>query len=228
MTKLRATLLIFYNIDMDWYTFINKETQQDYYKKLEDFINNEAKSHVIFPERTNMFNCFKYAEPKDIRVVIVGQDPYYTPGYANGLAFAVNQGVQLPKSLINIFKELEDDLGIHKTNSDLKDWAKQGVLLLNRVMTVNKDQPNSHKNKGWEIFTTKVIKFLNNDFDNIVFILWGNNAQELIPYIDPSRHLIIKSSHPSPLGYYKSFKGSKPFSKTNNYLKSHNKKKINW
>lgn len=213
---------------MDWYKFIESQTQQDYYKKLISFIENEAKTHVVYPTREHMFNCFKYAEPKDIKVVIVGQDPYYTPGYANGLAFAVNQGVQLPKSLINIFKELEEDLGIKKTNGDLVDWAKQGVLLLNRVMTVNKDQPNSHKNKGWETFTTNVIEFLSGNFDNIVFVLWGNNAQELASHIDERRHLIIKSSHPSPLSYHQSFKGSKPFSKINAYLASHNKQIIKW
>lgn len=213
---------------MDWYKFIESQTQQDYYKKLISFIENEAKTHVVYPTREHMFDCFKYAEPKDIKVVIVGQDPYYTPGYANGLAFAVNQGVQLPKSLINIFKELEEDLGIKKTNGDLVDWTKQGVLLLNRVMTVNKDQPNSHRKQGWETFTTNVIEFLSDNYDNIVFVLWGNNAQELTSHIDTRRHLIIKSSHPSPLSYHQGFKGSKPFSKINDYLASHNKQIIKW
>lgn len=213
---------------MNWHQFITQQRQQDYFKKLSHFILEQEMHHTIYPFKDRIFACFNYFEPKDTKVVIVGQDPYYTPGFANGLAFAVNQGVQLPKSLINIFKELEADLGIKKTNSDLIDWAKQGVLLLNRVMTVNRGQPNSHKNKGWEIFTTNVIKYLSDNYKNIVFILWGNNAQELIPYIDDKKHLIIKSSHPSPLGYYKSFKGSKPFSKTNNYLIKHKKSPIKW
>lgn len=213
---------------MNWKQFINHEKQKKYFKSLEEFINIQAKTNIIYPAKDKIFACFDYFDPVETKVVIVGQDPYYTPGYANGLAFAVNQGVQWPKSLINIFNELKDDLNITKTNSDLISWAKQGVLLLNRVMTVNKNQPNSHKNKGWEQFTTNVIKYLNDNFEHIVFVLWGNNAQELIPYIDSNKHLIIKSSHPSPLGYYRSFKGSKPFSKINNYLIKNSKKPIVW
>lgn len=213
---------------MNWQEFIEQERKQIYFRQLEDFIDKQARIYTIYPNKDKIFACFNYFKPEDTKVVIVGQDPYYTPGFANGLAFAVNQGINLPKSLINIFKELEDDLGIKKTNGDLISWAKQGVLLLNRVMTVNEGLPNSHKNKGWETFTTNVIKFLNDNYQHLVFVLWGNNAQELIPYIDTNKHLIVKSSHPSPLGYYKSFKGSKPFSKINNYLIKFNKKPINW
>lgn len=213
---------------MNWQEFIEQERKQIYFRQLEDFIDKQERIYTIYPNKDKIFACFNYFKPEDTKVVIVGQDPYYTPGFANGLAFAVNQGINLPKSLINIFKELEDDLGIKKDSGDLISWAKQGVLLLNRVMTVNEGLPNSHKNKGWETFTTNVIKFLNDNYQHLVFVLWGNNAQELIPYIDINKHLIVKSSHPSPLGYYKSFKGSKPFSKINNYLIKFNKKPINW
>ncbi|XQP55523.1 MAG: uracil-DNA glycosylase [Mycoplasmoidaceae bacterium] len=213
---------------MDWKQFIQQEINKDYFLNLIKFINSEGKTKEIFPDPENLFACFHYFNIKETKVVIVGQDPYHTPGFANGLAFAVNEGVQTPKSLINIFKELKDDLGIDRTDTELKDWAAQGVLLLNRVLTVNKGEPNSHKNHGWEHFTTAVIKTINDQCNNVVFVLWGNNAQELIPYIDTSKHLIIASSHPSPLGYYKSFKGSKPFSKINAYLTKHNKKPIKW
>lgn len=213
---------------MDWKQFIQQEINKDYFLNLIKFINSEGKTKEIFPDPENLFACFHYFNIKETKVVIVGQDPYHTPGFANGLAFAVNEGVQTPKSLINIFKELKEDLGINRTDTELKDWAAQGVLLLNRVLTVNKGEPNSHKNHGWEQFTTAVIKLINDQCNNVVFVLWGNNAQELIPYIDTTKHLIIASSHPSPLGYYKSFKGSKPFSKINAYLTKHNKKPIKW
>ena len=213
---------------MNWKQFIQNEVNKDYFLKLMKFVNKEGQTHEIFPEPENLFACFHYFNIEETKVVIVGQDPYQTPGFANGLAFAVNQGVQTPKSLINIFKELKDDLGIERTDTELKDWAAQGVLLLNRVLTVNEGQSNSHKNQGWEQFTNEVIKTVNDKCKNVVFVLWGNNAQELKPLIDESKHLVICSSHPSPLGYYKSFKGSKPFSKINQYLKQHNKKEIKW
>lgn len=213
---------------MNWKQFIQAEVNKDYFLKLIKFINNEGKTHEIFPEPENLFACFHYFNIEETKVVIVGQDPYQTPGFANGLAFAVNESVQTPKSLINIFKELKDDLGIEKKDTELKDWAAQGVLLLNRVLTVNEGQSNSHKNQGWEQFTNEVIKTVNEKCNNVVFVLWGNNAQEVIPLIDTKKHLIIASSHPSPLGYYRSFKGSKPFSKINNYLKQHHKAPIKW
>jgi len=213
---------------MNWNKFIESEKTKPYFQKLDSFLKEQEKEHVIYPTKDRIFACFNYFNIEDTKVVIVGQDPYFTPGYANGLAFAVNEGIETPKSLINIFKELKDDLGIEKTNATLVDWANQGVLLLNRVMTVNKNEPNSHRKQGWEEFTNNVIKYINDNCNNVVFVLWGNNAQELIPLIDQNKHLIIKSSHPSPLGYYHSFKGSKPFSKINNYLISKNKKPIKW
>ncbi|XQP55225.1 MAG: uracil-DNA glycosylase [Mycoplasmoidaceae bacterium] len=213
---------------MKWREFIQKEINKDYFLKLIKFINNEGNSHEIYPEPERLFACFRFFDVEETKVVIVGQDPYHTPGFANGLAFAVNQGVTMPKSLVNIFKELKEDVGVSRLDTELTDWAGQGVLLLNRVMTVNKGQPNSHKGHGWETFTNEVIKLVNDKCNNVVFVLWGNNAQELKPLIDEKKHLIICSSHPSPLGYYKSFKGSKPFSKINSYLKEHNKKEIKW
>lgn len=213
---------------MDWKDFIAQEVNKDYFLKLIKFVNGQGNDHMIFPHPDDLFAAFHYFNVKETRVVIVGQDPYQTKGFANGLAFAVNKGVKTPKSLINIFKELKDDLGIDRKDTELKDWAAQGVLLLNRVLTVNEGESNSHKNQGWETFTNAVIKKINDECQNVVFILWGNNAQELKPLIDDKKHLILCSSHPSPLGYYKSFKGSKPFSKTNKYLTDHKLKPIKW
>lgn len=213
---------------MKWREFIQEEVNKDYFLKLIKYVNNQGETNEIYPSPERLFAAFNYFDVEETNVVIVGQDPYSTPGYANGLAFAVNQGVVMPKSLVNIFKELKDDLGISRLDTQLTDWAGQGVLLLNRVLTVNKGQPNSHKNHGWETFTDAAIKLVNDKCKNIVFILWGNNAQQLKPLIDQSKHLVLCSSHPSPLGYYRSFKGSKPFSKTNWYLKQHKKKPIKW
>ncbi len=213
---------------MKWREFIQQEVNKDYFLALIKFVNKQGQTNEIYPSPENLFACFHFFDVEETKVVIVGQDPYHTPGYANGLAFAVNQGVTIPKSLINIFKELNQDLGISRLDTELKDWAAQGVLLLNRVLTVNKGKPNSHKNQGWEQFTNAVIQLINDKCKNVVFVLWGNNAQELKPLINPKKHLIICSSHPSPLGYYKSFKGSKPFSKINKYLIKHQKSPIKW
>lgn len=213
---------------MDWRNFIEKEANKDYFLNLMKWINKQGETHMIFPHPDDLFTAFHYFNIKETKVVIVGQDPYQTPGFANGLAFAVNHGVQTPKSLINIFKELKDDLGIERTDTELKDWAAQGVLLLNRVLTVNEGLSNSHKGQGWETFTNAVIKEVNDKCEHVVFVLWGNNAQELKPLINEKKHSIICSSHPSPLGYYKSFKGSKPFSKINKYLLEHSQKPIKW
>lgn len=213
---------------MKWKDFIQQEVNKPYFRELSKFVNKQGNDNEIYPQPEKLFACFHFFEVEETKVVIVGQDPYHTPGFANGLAFAVNQGVQIPKSLINIFKELKDDLGIERTDTELRDWAAQGVLLLNRVMTVSKGKPNSHKGHGWETFTTEAIKLINYRCEHVVFVLWGNNAQELKEYIDPNKHLILCASHPSPLGYYKSFKGSKPFSKINAYLKQHHKSEIKW
>ena len=213
---------------MEWREFIQQEVNKDYFLNLMKFVNKEGQTHEIYPEPEQLFACFRFFKVEETKVVIVGQDPYHTPGFANGLAFAVNQGVVMPKSLVNIFKELREDVGVARLDTELRDWAAQGVLLLNRVLTVNKAQPNSHKGHGWEQFTNAAIKLINDKCEHVVFVLWGNNAQELKPLIDEKKHLVLCSSHPSPLGYYKSFKGSKPFSKINAYLKKHNKKEIKW
>jgi len=213
---------------MDWNKYIEAEKDKDYFKQLSAFIKQQEQNHTIFPNKDRVFACFNYFNIADTKVVIVGQDPYQTPGYANGLCFAVNKGVETPKSLINIFKELESDLGIKHTDTTLVDWASQGVLLLNRVLTVNSGLSNSHRNKGWEEFTNHMIRLVNDKANHVVFVLWGNNAQELEELIDQSKHLVIKTSHPSPLGYYRSFKGSKPFSKINDYLAANGKEPIKW
>lgn len=213
---------------LTWDNIFADEFKQEYYLLLKSFIENNAKSSIIFPSKENIFLAFDLCPFSKIKVVIVGQDPYYSPNLANGLAFSVSNDKHISSSLKNIFKELKSDLNISRTCCDLSDWAKQGVLLINRVLTVTKGQPNSHKNKGWEIFTLNIIKKINHNLNNVVYILWGNDAQKLLPYIDNKQNLIITSSHPSPLGAYKSFFGSKPFSKTNIYLQKNNKKKICW
>jgi uracil-DNA glycosylase len=175
-----------------------------------------------------MFNALKYTSYDDIKVVILGQDPYHGEGEAHGLSFSVKENVTLPPSLINIFKELNNDLGIKRTSGTLVDWANQGVLLLNTVLTVEKDRPNSHKGKGWELFTDAIIKKINEKDDPVVFILWGNNAKAKKELITNKHHLVLESSHPSPFSCRYGFEGSKPFSKANKFLIKNENKPINW
>ena len=176
-----------------------------------------------------MFNAFNSTHLNNVKVVIIGQDPYHGQGQANGLSFSVNDGIPIPPSLLNIFKELESDLNIPIPNSgNLQSWANQGVLLLNTVLTVEKDNANSHKDLGWEIFTKKAIEIVSSKLNNIVFILWGKQAQSMEDVIDTSKHFIITSVHPSPLSAHRGFFGSNPFSKTNKFLKSKGIKPINW
>lgn len=219
---------LYNNIKTNWKQIIEIETKKDYFNNLFNFIIEQSKTNIIYPKASEVFRAFNFFDANDTKVVIVGQDPYHSPSFANGLSFAVHEGVQTPKSLQNIFKELNNDLGITRTNTTLEDWAKQGVMMLNRVLTVNKSQPNSHAGKGWELFTEKIIKYLNEENQNIVFVLWGNNAKTLSDLIDKSKHLIISSAHPSPFSAHYGFFGSKPFSKINNYLISKNKKSIEW
>jgi len=184
---------------------------------------------TIFPEKDNIFNALKLTDYNNVKVVIMGQDPYHGIGEAHGLSFSVQKGIKIPPSLQNIYKELEDDLGIPpKSHGDLSGWAKQGVLLLNAVLTVEKDKASSHKGMGWELFTDYIIKLLNNYPEPIVFILWGNFAREKKKYITNKKHLIIESSHPSPFSAYSGFFGSKPFSKANNFLIKNKKEPIDW
>ncbi|CAI6150284.1 MAG: Uracil-DNA glycosylase [uncultured Sulfurimonas sp.] len=212
-----------------WSLFLDTEFQKDYYINLLSFIKNEYKNKTIYPKEKDIFRAFNLLSPTKVKVVIIGQDPYHGPNQANGLAFSVTSNVKVPPSLKNIYKELVDDTncGI-PINGNLTSWAEQGVLLINSVMTVEKAAAHSHKNKGWEVFTDSVIRKLSSEYEKLVFILWGGPSQKKEQLIDISKHLVLKAPHPSPLSSYRGFFGSKPFSKTNDYLKIHNKKKINW
>lgn len=215
-------------INKKWDIILKEEMNKPYFKNLGIFVKNEYKKNIIYPEYENIFNALKYTDYDEVKVVILGQDPYHGPNEAHGLSFSVQKGVKRPPSLENIFKELYSDLGIVRTNNDLTDWAKEGVFLLNSIMTVIKDHPLSHKDKGWEIFTDNLIKMLNEREKPIVFILWGSFARSKKSLITNKRHYIIESPHPSPLSAYRGFFGSKPFSKTNNFLVSNGIEPVNW
>ena len=216
---------------MSWLDFIVKQQQQGYFKQLQLFIDQEEKAgKTIFPASEKRFNAFLLTELKDIKVVILGQDPYHGEGQAHGLSFSVQEGRKLPPSLRNIYKELADDLDWEAmpTSGDLTHWAKQGVLLLNTVLTVEKSTAGSHAKKGWEQFTDNVIEHINQETDGVVFLLWGSYAIKKSKMIDPSKHHILTAVHPSPLSAYRGFFGCKHFSQTNQLLKSQNKTIINW
>lgn len=215
-------------INKNWDVVLKEELKKDYFKNLGIFVKNEYKTKTIFPPYQNIFDALVFTDYDEVKVVILGQDPYHGLGEAHGLSFSVKEGIKMPPSLLNIFKELKSDLGINRTCTDLTDWAKQGVLLLNSIMTVQKDTPLSHKNKGWETFTDNIIKILNEREDPVIFILWGNFARSKKVLITNKQHKIIESAHPSPLSASRGFFGSKPFSKTNEYLKQLKKEKINW
>ncbi len=189
----------------------------------------EKKGKVIYPDKKDIFSAFEHTHFEDVKVVIIGQDPYHGEGQAHGLSFSVRPEIRLPPSLVNIYKEIKDDLGLSPPkNGSLVSWAEQGVLLLNSVLTVEKDKAGSHHKHGWEHFTDHVIEVLNREKKNLVFILWGSPAQKKASKVDEIKHLLIKSPHPSPLSSYRGFFGSKPFSKTNQYLKEHNLAEIQW
>lgn len=211
-----------------WDSILKEEFNKDYFKDLIKFLDKERKSKTIFPKSIDLYKALKLTDFDDVSVVILGQDPYHGDGEANGLCFSVNHGIQTPPSLKNIFKELKSDLNIERTDTDLSDWAKQGVLLLNTVLTVEKDKAFSHRGKGWEIFTDKIIEKLNEKEDPIVFVLWGNAARSKKVLLTNKKHMVVESAHPSPLSYNRGFKDSKPFSKVNSTLKSVNKKEIKW
>ncbi|KYH28694.1 MULTISPECIES: uracil-DNA glycosylase [Clostridium] len=213
----------------DWENLLQDEFKKNYYLKLRKFLINEYRTRIIYPNMYDIFNALHYTAYKDVKVVILGQDPYHGPNQAHGLSFSVKPGVPAPPSLMNIYKELHDDLGCYIPNNGyLKKWADQGVMLLNTVLTVRAGQANSHKNMGWEHFTDRVISLLNEREDPIVFILWGKNAQSKLSIINNPKHFIIKSVHPSPLSANRGFFGSKPFSKANNFLVSIGKEPIDW
>lgn len=212
-----------------WDILLKEEYQKDYFKKLIEFVKVEYKSKTIYPKQNEIFNAFRYTDFDNCKVVILGQDPYHGPNQAEGLSFSVKNEVLKPPSLQNIFKELESDLKIQfpKHNS-LKPWAQQGVLLLNAVLTVEEHKPTSHKDKGWENFTDNIIKIINKKETPVVFILWGSYAKKKKELITNPKHLIIESAHPSPFSARNGFFGSKPFSRTNEFLKKNNIKEIDW
>lgn len=216
-------------IGNDWDEILKDEFDKAYFKEIIVFLEEAYDNRTIFPPKSEIFNALKLSSYRDTKVLILGQDPYYNPGQANGLSFSVKEGVKIPPSLKNIYKELEADLEIPIADTgSLISWAKQGVLLLNTSLTVEEKKPNSHKNIGWQIFTDAIIKILNEKERPCVFILWGNNAISKERFITNPKHLIIKSSHPSPLSARRGFFGSKVFSRTNQFLKENKEKEINW
>lgn len=213
----------------DWAPLLEPEFTKTYYKQLRSFLEEEYKKAVIYPHMHDIFNALHYTAFSDVKVVILGQDPYHGPNQAHGLSFSVQHGVKQPPSLINIFKELESDLGyLPPSHGNLETWAKEGVLLLNTVLTVRKGDPHSHRHKGWEQFTDQVIRTLNEKPHPVVYLLWGAEAQKKQALIDPDKHLIITSPHPSPLSAYRGFFGSTPFSRANAYLTKAGLPEINW
>ena len=216
-------------IGNNWDNVLNEELKKEYFQELMSFIKNEYKTKTIYPKQSEVFNAFRYTDFDDVKVVILGQDPYHGPNQAEGLSFSVSNEVLKPPSLKNIFKELENDLGIkYPESNSLKPWAKEGVLLLNAVLTVEEHKPTSHKDKGWETFTDEIIRTINKKETPVVFILWGAYARKKKELITNPIHLVIESAHPSPFSAYNGFFGSKPFSKTNKFLKKNNIKEVNW
>ena len=213
----------------DWQELLEDELQKDYYQDLRKFLIGEYRTKKIFPDMYDIFNALHYTSYADTKVVILGQDPYHEPGQAHGLSFSVMPNVPPPPSLINIFKELHEDLGCKIPNNGyLRFWAEQGVLLLNTVLTVRAHQANSHRGQGWETFTDKIISLLNAHEKPIAFILWGRPARNKRSMITDPKHFIVESAHPSPLSAHNGFFGSQPFSQVNNFLKSIGEKEIDW
>ncbi|MCT4600567.1 MAG: uracil-DNA glycosylase [Marinifilaceae bacterium] len=218
-----------FTLSNKWTNILSSELNKDYYINLISFVKEEYSNKTIFPEKELVFNAFDKCDFDDIKVVILGQDPYHTPGAAHGLAFSVPDGEKIPPSLRNIFKEINEDLNKEiPTSGNLEKWAKQGVFMINATLTVEAHKAGSHQKKGWEQFTDAVIKKIADERENIVFLLWGSYAQKKANLIDDNKHCILKSVHPSPLSAYRGFFGCKHFSKTNEYLESKNIKSINW
>lgn len=213
----------------DWQDLLEEEFEKEYYKKLRKFLVKEYRTKTIYPDMYDIFNALHFTPYNKVKAVILGQDPYHGQDQAHGLSFSVKPGVPAPPSLVNIFKELNNDLGCYIPNNGfLKKWAEQGVLLLNTALTVRAGQANSHRNIGWENFTDRIIELLNEKENPIVFILWGNNAQSKMNIINNKNHYVIKAPHPSPLSAHRGFFGSKPFSKTNDLLISLGQEPIDW
>lgn len=214
----------------DWLAVLGGEFEQPYMQNLKAFLAQEkAQGKVIYPHSSDWFNAFKYTPLNQVKVVILGQDPYHGPNQAHGLCFSVRPGVKTPPSLVNIYKELQSDLGIQPVNHGyLTSWAKQGVLMINAVLTVEQANAGSHQKKGWEQFTDKVIHVINEQLDGVVFLLWGSYAQKKAAFVDQNKHLVLKSVHPSPLSAHRGFFGNHQFSQANEFLISRGKQPINW
>lgn len=216
-------------LDNEWDELLKVQFQKEYYLKLRLFLKQEYENYHIYPDMSNIFNALKYTSYNDVKAVILGQDPYHEVGQAHGLCFSVKKGVPKPPSLVNIFKELKEDLGISPPeHGELTQWAKNGVMLLNTVLTVKEGQANSHKNKGWEIFTDNIVQLLNDRQKPMVFILWGANAKEKLKLITNPKHMILTAAHPSPLSAFNGFFGCRHFSKTNDFLHNIGEKEISW
>ncbi len=213
----------------DWDELLSGEFEKPYYKELEGFLKTEFAEHTVYPDRKDIFTALTLTPIKEVKVVIFGQDPYHGEGQAHGLAFSVKPDVDIPPSLLNIYKELKAELGCYIPNSGcLTKWAKEGVLLLNNALTVRKDMPNSHKGKGWEIFTDKIAELLNNRKEPVIFLLWGANARSKKELINSSRHFILEAPHPSPLSASRGFFGCGHFKEVNSILRSINQAPIDW
>lgn len=212
----------------EWFKRIGAELNKPYFLKLKEFVATERTNYTVYPKEADVFNALKITPFEEVKVVLLGQDPYHGINQAHGLSFSVNHGIKSPPSLVNIFKELESDLGLPIPNhGNLTAWAKQGVLLLNATLTVRAGEPGSHQKKGWEEFTDSIIKLISDEKEHCVFLLWGNYARSKAPLINSTKHLVLEAAHPSPLARG-AFFGSKPFSKTNAYLQQHHKTPINW
>ena len=216
-------------ISNDWLAPLSGEFKKPYYRKLYDTVKREYETHVVYPDANDIFNAFDFTPLSEVKVVILGQDPYHGPGQAHGLCFSVKPDVEIPPSLVNIYQELHDDCGCYIPNNGyLEKWAKQGVLLLNTVLTVRAHQAGSHQNRGWEAFTDAAIRALAEEREHLVFILWGAYAQRKGAFIDRNKHLVLSSAHPSPLSAYNGFFGNKHFSRANDYLKANGETEIIW
>ncbi|MED0658718.1 uracil-DNA glycosylase [Bacillus smithii] len=213
----------------DWAPLLEEEFEKEYYLRLREFLKKEYQTKIVYPDMYDIFNALHFTPYKNVKVVLLGQDPYHGPNQAHGLSFSVKPNVPIPPSLKNIFQELHDDLGCYiPDNGCLIPWARQGVLLLNTVLTVRQGEAHSHRGKGWEQFTDRVISLINNREKPAVFILWGRPAQSKLPLIDQTKHFIIRSPHPSPLSANRGFFGSRPFSKANRFLREIGETEIDW
>ncbi|MCF0143313.1 MAG: uracil-DNA glycosylase [Parasporobacterium sp.] len=216
-------------INNDWLLPLRQEFSKPYYKNLYNTVKEAYSNYVVYPPSGDIFNAFHFTPLKDVKVVILGQDPYHNQGQAHGLCFSVNKGIEIPPSLVNIYKELQDDLGLDiPDHGYLEKWAREGVLLLNTILTVRAHEPLSHKNIGWEEFTDRVIKILNDEDRPIVFMLWGSPARAKKPMLTNPKHLILEAPHPSPLSAYRGFFGCRHFSKCNDFLVSNGLSPVDW